>query len=491
MESNSRIEILLVGTELAGLHAELARTYRVTTATHSEEAFGKALSSDVDVVVSPLHAESISGLQLLVEVHPARPRLPIILISGQTTPDMAIAAAKLGAYELLVAPYNTSQVRDLIQTAVQASKAVGVTALAPGEQEFRSTGLVGMSPTMQELYRQIGLAADTSSTVLIQGATGTGKELVARAIHQHSIRAKQPLLTVNCAAITETLFESELFGHEGGAFTGASRSSKIGRFEQANHGTIFLDEIGELPLEMQVKLLRVLQDSRIQRVGGKREIPLDIHVIAATNRDLEKCIQTGKFREDLYHRLNLFAIRTPPLQDHTEDIVPLVRHFLRTIQADKPLASLSIERDALRFLHRQSWPGNVRQLKNTVIRAAIEARCQTILLRHVQQICAPNRYLSTGEIAARSGPLTDLLEKARAGEVSDLHKIVVERAERSLFARAMDFAKGNQAMVARLVGTTRRTVREKLHQFGISNIRSRTKADDASNITRSSRDTPP
>ena len=463
MESNNRIEILLVGNELAGLHAELARTYQVTTAPGTEEAFGKALSSHIDVVLSPLYAAGFSGLQLLVEVRPARPRLPIILLSGQTTPDMAIAAAKLGAYELLITPYKTSQVRDLIQTAVQASKAVGVTALAPGEQEFRSTGLVGLSSAMQDLYRQIGFASETCSTVLIQGPTGTGKELVARAIHRFSDRAKHPLLTVNCAAITESLFESELFGHEGGAFTGASRSAKIGRFEQANHGTIFLDEIGELPLAMQVKLLRVLQEKLIHRVGGKREIPLDIRVIAATNRHLEKCVQTREFREDLYHRLNIFPVRTPPLEDHTEDIVPLVRHFLRKIQADKALPTLSIERDAMKFLHRQSWPGNVRQLENTIIGAAILARHQTIMLQHVQQIRTPDRQLSTGEIMTRRGPLTDLLEKAQAGQICDARAQV----DRSLFAKAMALAKGNQVLISKWLGVSRKTVAKQLRRFGL------------------------
>jgi DNA-binding NtrC family response regulator len=476
MEAKNRYEILLVGHEQeevqANLYAELqARAYGVTRAIRGEDALAKAKHLNLDVIVSELVVPGLSGLELLAQLRSAKPRLPVIVVAESGSTEDAIQATRLGAYDFLAKPFEISEVIELIAQAASRNSSA-ITPFAPGEAQFAGTGLVGMSRRMQELYKQIGIAADSPDTILIRGATGTGKELVAKAIHQQGLRANGPFIAVNCNALAETLFESELFGHESGAFTGA-RGVRVGRFEAANHGTLFLDEIGDLRLPLQVKLLRVLQEKTIQRVGGRQEIPLDVRVIAATHCDLENGIQTGLFRQDLYYRLKGFTVRTPELSEHAQDIIDLVRHFLAQFQ-QKTSRTVSIQRDAIEFLGRQTWPGNVRQLENALRQAATAARNQSITLRDVVLACGQPELAPVSadrpprdRPGERREPLTDLLIKAGAGQIHHLHKRVVERAERSLFTRAMTFAQFNQAKVARLLGTTRRTVREKVRQFGI------------------------
>ncbi len=472
MGAKNRCEILLVGHDKpvqASLCAELqARAYGVTKAIHGEDALAKAMHLKLHVVVSELVVPGLSGLELLARLHSAKPRLPVILVTESGSTEAAIQATRLGAYDFLAKPFEISEVIELIAQAA-SSFSSAVSPFMPGEAQFAMTGLVGMSRRMQDLYKQIGVAADSPDTILIRGATGTGKELVAKAIHQHSLRASGPFIAVNCNALPEALFESELFGHESGAFTGA-RGARVGRFEAANHGTLFIDEVGDLHPVLQVKLLRVLQEKTIQRVGGRQEIPLDVRVIAATHCDLEHSIETGAFRQDLYYRLNGMTIRTPKLSEHPQDIVDLVRHFLAQFH-ERTVRTVSINRDAVEFLGRQTWPGNVRQLENAVRQAATAARNQSITLRDVAIAYGapqPTPVPADGAASDQSRePLTDLLLKARAGEICDVHKRVIEQAERSLFDRAMTFAQGNQTKVARLLGTTRRTVREKVRQFRI------------------------
>jgi DNA-binding NtrC family response regulator len=319
---------------------------------------------------------------------------------------------------------------------------------------------------MQAVYKEIGRVAATAVTVLIRGETGTGKELVARALYQHSDRAAQPFIAVNCAAIPETLLESELFGHERGAFTGA-HARRVGRFEQASRGTLFLDEIGDLSLSTQVKLLRVLQEKYIQRVGGNEKIPVDVRVLAATHRDLESAIREKQFREDLFYRLSGVTITLPPLSERAEDIPDLVKYFLQRSAAELGSDSPSIQPEALSFLQNQTWPGNVRELENVARQALLLARGYSISLEHVQEAHARNHKPAAEADQSIAGYFTELLARAQRGEAEGVHARMFEDMERELFTRAMQLAQGNQAKAARWLGVTRTTMREKLIRFGL------------------------
>jgi DNA-binding NtrC family response regulator len=319
---------------------------------------------------------------------------------------------------------------------------------------------------MQDIYKEIGRVASKPVTVLVRGETGTGKELIARAIYQHSDRANAPFIAINCSAIPETLLESELFGHERGAFTGAD-ARRIGRFEQADRGTIFLDEIGDLTPGTQSKLLRVLQEKTLQRLGGKETITVDVRVIAATHRDLETAIRGKQFREDLYYRLNVVAITLPPLRQRREDVPDLVRYFLGKHGPDLGNTNPSIHPEAVEFLQSQSWPGNVRELENVVRKALLAAQGYTINLDHVRAALNKN----SGEAYSAMRPfgeyVDELLAAARRGEITDAYARALETAERELFTRVIQQARGNQAKAARWLGISRITMKAKLVQFGL------------------------
>ena len=468
MGSKQRSEILLIGRELSAndrLQRELlARAYEVATTTSGEEGLAQATGHGFDVVVSDLLGPGLSGLEMLRRLHAAKPRLPIILIDKDANVESAIEATKLGVYEYIVTPVKMLELLEHIVRAASA-KREELSSLEVGQPEATHNQLVGSSQIMQELYKQIGLAAGSSITILIRGATGTGKELVARAIHQHSNRANHPLIAVNCSAIPETLMENELFGHEAGAFTGA-RTRRSGRFEEADGGTLFLDEIGDLTLATQVKLLRVLQERRIQRLGGSQEIAPIVRVISATHCDLESLAESGQFRRDLFYRLDGLTIKTPELRDHRDDILRLTKHFLRRWQIDQSLEPLSICQEAVEFFERQAWPGNVRELEHAVNRAALLARGQAIELIHAQEACGRKKPPSNAAGAYRPEPLTDLVERARSGKVTNLRARVFEQAERSVLARLMPLSGGNQTKMARWLGVTRKTLHQSLCKLG-------------------------
>jgi DNA-binding NtrC family response regulator len=325
--------------------------------------------------------------------------------------------------------------------------------------------IIGQSRIMQELYKEIGRVAAKPVPVLIRGETGTGKELIARAIHQYSERAHRAFIAVNCAAIPETLLESELFGHEKGAFTGAD-ARRIGRFEQAMDGTIFLDEIGDMTLITQAKLLRVLQEREIQRVGGRDTIAIGCRVIAATHRELEKAIGEKEFREDLFYRLNVISITVPPLRKRTSDIADLTQYFLSHYGAEFGIERPTIHASALALLEQQPWPGNVRELENVVRKALLLARGFTIQAEHLRDALAPVGMPAVGGDSL-AGFVRDLLAAAERGEVEDAHSVTIQAAERELVSQAIRLAGGNQAKAARLIGVSRLTLREKLIQFGV------------------------
>jgi DNA-binding NtrC family response regulator len=335
-----------------------------------------------------------------------------------------------------------------------------------GDGAASRDALVGRSAAMQHIYKEIGRVASKPINVLIRGETGTGKELIARALYQHGGRSDKAFIAVNCAAIPETLLESELFGHERGAFTGAE-SRRIGRFEQASGGTLFLDEIGDMSPSTQVKLVRVLQEGSLQRLGGKEAIAVDVRVVAATHRDLEAAIREKLFREDLYYRLSVVVVSLPPLRDRSEDIPELVDYFLRKHGPDLGTASPSISADAVAALQSHSWPGNVRELENAVRKVLLLAQNYTITLGHVRAALAKPAQTPPETSASLGGYVDQLLAAAQRGELSDAHTRLLEGVERELFARAIRQAQGNQSRAARWLGVSRITMKAKLVQFGL------------------------
>jgi nitrogen regulation protein NR(I) len=439
--------------------------YQVSTEERGDAGFARAADGSYDVVITDLKLPGISGLEIVRQLHATHPRLPIILITAFGTTETAIEAMKFGAYDYLLKPFDFPQLLELVKKASDSSRRMSE-PVTLGESSSGRDALIGRSSAMQAIYKEIGRVASKPVSVLIRGETGTGKELIARALYQHSDRALAPFVAINCAAIPETLLESELFGHEKGSFTGAEMR-RIGRFEQADHGTVFLDEIGDMTLGTQVKLLRVLQEKTFQRLGGKETIRIDVRVIAATHRNLEAAIREKQFREDLYYRLNVVPISLPPLRERREDIPELVRYFLTRDGAALGNSQPSIHPEAIEFLQSQSWPGNVRELQNVMRKALVAAQDYTITLDHVRK--ALNKRAGTLYSTAQpAGEFIDeVLAAARRDELSDAYARVIEATERDLFARAIQQAQGNQAKAARWLGITRITMRAKLIQFGL------------------------
>lgn len=439
--------------------------YAVAVESRGDTGLERAGREAFNVVITDLRIPGLDGLDIVRQLHASTPRLPIILVTAFGTTETAIEAMKLGAYDYLLKPFDIPEIIELVRRAADSSRRMSE-PVGLGEASSGRDALVGRSPGMQAIYKEIGRVAAKPVNVLIRGETGTGKELIARALYQHSDRANAAFLAINCAAIPETLLESELFGHERGAFTGAE-TRRVGRFEQADQGTLFLDEIGDLSPGTQVKLLRVLQERTLQRLGGKETIPVDVRVIAATHRDLESAIREKQFREDLYYRLNVVSIVLPPLRSRREDIPELVRYFLGKHGPSLGSPEPSIHPEAVEFLQAQTWLGNVRELENAIRKSLLAAQGFTITLDHAR--LAVSRQEAQGYSALQSFGefVDDLLAAARREELSDAHAQVIDAAERELFTRAIQQAQGNQAKAARWLGITRITMRAKLIQFGL------------------------
>jgi len=442
-----------------------AEGHEVDLVTRGDDGLARARQQNYDLVLTDFKLPGLSGLELVTQLHAAKPKLAIVMMTAHGTTDTAIEATKRGACEYLTKPFEADELLDLVSAAVRSSRLMSE-PVGMGEAKTAGFALIGNSRAMQAVYKEIGRVAATPVTVFIRGATGTGKELVARAIYQHSDRADRPFIAVNCAAIPQPLLESELFGHERGAFTGA-QARRIGRFEQAHGGTLFLDEIGDLPADTQAKLLRVLQEKSIQRVGGDSVIPVDVRVIAATHRDLEAAIQEKEFREDLYFRLSVVTLHIPPLTERLEDIPELVKYFLQRYGGELGVDNPSIQGDAIAHLQGQPWPGNVRQLENVVRQALLLARPFGVGLDHLHQALARNRKPSSVPQQSHAEYVADLLNRAQSGDVENVYWRMIEDLEPELFTQAIRLAGGNQARAARWLGITRLKMREKLAQLGL------------------------
>jgi len=416
-----------------------------------------------DVLLTDVVLADGDGIASLARVQEAWPTMPVIVLSAQNTLDTAVRATDTGAFEYFPKPFDLDE---LVRAAAQAADGRGAIDQGDGAAG-EGLPLIGRSQAMQDVYRMITRVLRNDLTVLVLGESGTGKELVAEAIHQLGARKDGPFVAVNAAAIPRELIESELFGHEKGAFTGAT-ARYLGKFEQANNGTLFLDEIGDMPPEAQTRLLRALQSGRIRRVGGNEEVRIDVRIIAATNRDLEPLIAEGAFREDLYYRLAVMPIQLPPLRDRTGDVEPLARHFLRSA-ANDGLPARSLSDAAAAVLAAQPWRGNVRELRNFIYRAALLAREEVLDEALVQQLLT-DRPLVSHRAGQGTGDLAQAVEQwlvEVAPPAGSLYHAALSALEKPLFEHALRQTGGNQLRAARLLGINRNTLRKRLSDLQI------------------------
>ena len=433
-------KVIIAALQLENLNADYV--------TSGEAALAYLAKNTVDVIVSDLRMDGIDGLQLLEAVKKNYPNTEFILMTAYATQQTAVDALKKGAYDYLIKPFA-----DMDELILRIRRILDQQRLLAENQRLKKReeppiffdGIIGKSKKMRQIYQLIKKASENDATVLIRGESGTGKELVAQAIHQTSPRAQRPFVTVNCAALPENLLESELFGYEKGAFTGAAQR-RIGKFEQAAKGSIFLDEIGDISLSTQAKLLRVLQNKEFYRLGGNEKITVDVRIIAATHQNLEEMVEKGTFRQDLYYRLNVFQIVMPPLRERKEDIPDLVHHFVEKTTAH------GIDRKALAALMDYDWPGNVRELQNAIERAAI---------------------VSDGWITVDDLPILNRAvgnpHAPKPGEfVLPDHGFQLDEFEKQLIYQALEKAEGNRTRAAEMLGITRRRLYSMMERFGIN-----------------------
>ncbi|RKF23408.1 response regulator [Altericroceibacterium spongiae] len=418
-------------------------------------------STQYDVMLSDVLLTDGDGIESLGNVFKGFPDLAIIILSAQNTLDTAVRAADTGAFEYFPKPFDLDELVRAARQAAESRKASGITA----DQQGDGLPLIGRSQAMQDVYRMITRVLRNDLTVLILGESGTGKELVAEAIHQLGHRKSGPFVAVNTAAIPKELIESELFGHEKGAFTGAT-ARNMGKFEQADGGTLFLDEIGDMPAEAQTRLLRALQSGRIRRVGGKEEITIDVRIVAATNRDLEPLIADGRFREDLYYRLNVVPIQLPPLRDRSDDIEPLATHFLG-VAAREGLPQRRLSSSAAHLLAQMPWRGNVRELRNFIYRAALLSREEEIDVPAIRSLTEERKNESRPvEEADFPNALQNWL-LANNPARGTLYHAALAAFEKPLFEHALSETEGNQLQAAQLLGINRNTLRKRLGDLKI------------------------
>lgn len=463
--------LLVIDDEPAIQHA-FRRAFRepdvsVLIASTSSEGLEQAVNDRPDVIVLDLNLPDLSGLETFRRLHEMDAQVPVIFITGHGTTDTAIEAMKLGAFDYLLKPLELAQLRELVGRAFGVSRLMRVPALVADEEAVAgaSETLVGRCPAMQEVYKAIGRVASQDVTVLILGESGTGKELVARAIYHHSRRAAKPFLAINCAAIPETLLESELFGHERGAFTGADRK-RIGKFEQCSGGTLFLDEIGDMSPVTQTKILRVLQEQRFEPVGGNESIQTNVRLIAATNRDLEKLIAEGLFRADLFYRLSVFTVQLPPLRDRFDDLPLLVDHFVRRFSGELGKDVRAAAPETLEALQRHHWPGNLRELQSVLKQALLRATGPVLAPDFLPDLSS--RLSDKPQAAVALAAWGDFIDAQLAGGGGNLYAEALEAMERQLLTRTLRYTGGNQLQAAKLLGITRGSLRAKIRALGIS-----------------------
>jgi DNA-binding NtrC family response regulator len=409
-------------------------------------------SEEFDLAILDIEMPGMNGIELLKRIKQKDATLNVVMITAYGSLQSAVEAMRLGAYDYLTKPFQMDEIKHVVEKALERERLITENRELHREleEQYRFTGIVGKSPRMDEVYELVSRVASTNASVLIQGESGTGKELVARSIHYNSRRKGRPLVILNCAALAEGVLESELFGHEKGAFTGAIKR-KAGRFELAHEGTLFLDEIGEIPVATQLKLLRVLQEHEFERVGGEKTIKVDVRIIAATNRDLMNAVREGRFREDLYYRLNVVTINIPPLRERREDIPALAEHFLEKFAVETGKRIDGIDPKAREMLVHYDWPGNVRELENIMERAVVLEKGDTITPASLPVPLRVEGEEESLRIPQGTGSITEVLE--------DL--------EKQLIVKALKDNGGSQTAAANTLGLKRSTLRYKLEKYGL------------------------
>src|SRR5215813_268113 len=452
--------------ERTGL-AELVSSwgYRVDTAADGMEGWDKATQWTPSIIVTDLKMPRVGGMELLERLADQAHSMAVIVMTAQGTIDSAVQAMRMGAYDYITKPIDMNRLRTILQNA---SELLGTKVeLEVTRRKLRDAGtlgkLVGSSKKMQEIFRLIEMVAPSTASVLITGASGTGKEMVARTIHELSPRRSKPFVPVNCAAIPETLIESEIFGHEKGAFTGALER-RTGHFELAEGGTLLLDEIGEMPVATQAKLLRVLEDHRLRRLGSKVETPVDVRVLAATNKVPDEAVARGELRNDLYYRLNVFNIHMPPLREHKEDIPDLVHSLLSEMSSKHGRKVATVSEAVLNAFKNYSWPGNVRELRNTLERAVIVCEGAVIETKH----------LPPGFDQLTVRPAMDDADSIRVGVGT-----TVGEAERLLIIKTLESTNNNKTRAAEILGISLKTLHNKLKEYGSSSAEARSEKEEA------------
>jgi nitrogen regulation protein NR(I) len=446
---------------------------RIVTAQTGKAGIQLVQDEKPDAVLLDIRLPDLSGLDVLKELRQIDPKLPVIVMTTHGTAETAIEAMLRGAFDYLLKPWDLDELTDLVHKALEAGRLSHVRALIDpaADSEDCADHVIGRSPAMQSVFKEIGRIAAQNVSVLILGESGTGKELVARAIYDHSRRSEQPFLAINCAAIPETLLESELFGHEKGAFTGADRV-RIGKFEQAHRGTLFLDEIGDAAAATQSKILRVLQDGKFERVGGNETIQVDVRIIAATSRNLDQAMQQKQFRPDLYFRLNTFTLMLPPLRERSDDIPLLAEYFLERHRRELMADVRAISPEALQVLKTHSWPGNVRELESAVKFALVHSMADVVppLALPASVRGQPDGDAETSS-AAEDHELADvrhLVRELLAEKAVNLNQTVHAAVDRILLEQVLASVEGHQARAAEILGLSRNTLRTRLQQLGLA-----------------------
>ena len=448
--------------------------HRVEVAGTGAKGLQRAGAGAPDVILLDLRLPDQSGLEVYQQLRRIDARIPVIFITMAKGADAAIEAMKQGAYDYLFKPLDLHQLRRVVGEALEVAQRMrqpAVVAETAADPDVDGA-IVGSCPAMREVYKAIGRVAAQDVPVLITGESGTGKELVARAIYQHGPRAKGPFLALNCAAIPENLLESELFGHEKGAFTGADRR-RIGKFEQCSGGTIFLDEIGDMPLALQAKILRLLQEQAFERVGGNETVTTNVRLIAATHRDLEAWSAEGKFRPDLYYRLGVFTIHLPPLRERGDDLPMLVHHYVRRFNRELGREVREIAAEAMERLSGHPWPGNIRELQSVLKQALLRSTGPVLIPAFLPSPTGVPRTAAAAALSAdESAPLESFIRQRLQAGSNDLYEETLRRVEQFLLPLVLQSTGGNKVQAARILGINRLTLRMKLREIGLSDPKS-------------------
>lgn len=462
---------ILIVDDDAQLRQSFARVlgqegHAVTTAHSGEGGLSMVRAQEFDLVIMDVRMPGMSGLDTLRSLREIEPKLPVIIMTAFGTTETAIEATKVGAFDYMLKPFDVPEVLSVIDQAVEAGRLMRSRVEMDGIPDTASAEvIIGRSKAMQELYKAIGRVAPTDATVLIRGESGTGKELVARAIYQHSLRADMPFLVINCVAIPETLLESELFGYEKGAFTGAV-GRRAGRIEQANGGTVFLDEIGDMPFSIQAKILRLLQEKSFERLGGGESVPVDVRIIAATNRNLESALAESRFREDLYYRLKVVTLWLPPLRERAEDIPLLADYFLGQFSREMEVEDPGIVGLAKDMLSAYSWPGNVRELANSLQKALIFSRGCPIGPEDVAQaISAEAPLASTGADPSNEAVRQWVRNGLALEGTQNMFEAFMDQFASIVISEALSLTGGNRTRAARLLGLSRPTLLSRIDKY--------------------------